>query len=65
MVTAFFVYLLLPVGLPFTDLGDPLTAEKKEEVNSFALHIMVTRLSNLKAHSDHAIQDITPPFGDA
>lgn len=29
------------------------------------LEIKVTRLSNLKAHSDHAIQDITPPFGDA
>lgn len=35
------VYLLLTVALPFTDLRDPLTPEEKDEVNSYALHIMV------------------------
>lgn len=32
--------LMLIIGLPFTDVGDSLTAEKKDE-DSYALHIKI------------------------
>lgn len=35
------MYLMLVVGLTFTYLGDPLTVEEKDEVNSYVLHIKV------------------------
>lgn len=34
--------VLLTVCLPFTNLGDPLTVEEKDEVNSSALHWYVS-----------------------
>lgn len=35
------MYLILIVGLPFTNLENPLTVEENDEVNSCALHIKV------------------------
>lgn len=32
----------LTVGQPFTDLGDPLTVEEKDEVNSSFLHCEIS-----------------------